>query len=347
MFRDRTKLFISFRRTIPRNLTIKNENRFDSLLDEEEGLIESRRTNYRDNNNSIEMKQIIPSIFEISKELDDIQTRIRQQIDELNSTYKKLIIVTKSEKEPLETKIENLNYQVLKNFEKCYVLIKKFQYLHDNHEKLNLNYKASDLEILNNYKRSYATKLQQDSLVFRNLQNNYIKFLKDDEDESSGLLQSSEDQNLLMEEDSRKIDEYSKQTLQQQQQHSRMDSLYLQAREKEISNIAMGILEISTIFKEMETLVIDQGSLLDRIDYNLQNTVQDLKSSDKELIKAKSYQKRTTKCKIIFLLILVTFALFILVLVKPHGSTKVVTKPATSPRPEINKPNDNEQNTLS
>ena len=50
----------------------------------------------------------------------------------------------------------------------------------------------------------------------------------------------------------------------------------------------------------MESMVIEQGTILDRIDYNLVNTVQDLKQADKELIKAHHYQKRSTKCKIIF-----------------------------------------------
>ena len=106
------------------------------------------------------------------------------------------------------------------------------------------------------------------------------------------------------------------------------NSQILAQREREISKLAMGILEISTIFKEMETLIVDQGSMLDRIDYNLGRTAEDLKSSDKELLKAQVYQKRTTKCKIIFLLSLVVLALFIIVVVKPHGKTKVVEKPA-------------------
>ena len=50
----------------------------------------------------------------------------------------------------------------------------------------------------------------------------------------------------------------------------------------------------------MESMVIEQGTILDRIDYNLVNTVQDLKQADKELIKSSSLSKRSTKCKIIF-----------------------------------------------
>lgn len=340
MFRDRTNLYLSYRRTIPRKqVTLPHYGeRFDSLDEEEAGLIGNRRkdSKYRDKAGSIEMKPIIPTMFEISKELDINLSMIKNEVNDLNSLYKKLIIVNKTEKKLIETKLDNLNYKILKDFEQCYILVKKFEYLQKNHQKLNLKFSQSDLEILMNYKKNYAGKIQENSLNFRNLQNNYIKFLRDDEDEFDNLLPNN---SVLLEEEDRdnivknnpNIEQYSQQILQQTQLDP--NSKYLMKRDQEISKLAMGILEISTIFKEMESLVVDQGTMLDRIDYNLQNTVQDLKQSDKELIKATGYQKRTTKCKIIFLLSLIVFALLIILFVKPHGSTKIVEKPAT-PNPE-------------
>ena len=66
----------------------------------------------------------------------------------------------------------------------------------------------------------------------------------------------------------------------------------------------------------MESMVIEQGTILDRIDYNLVNTVQDLKQADKELIKSSSLSKRSTKCKIIFLSLCV-FALLMIFILRP------------------------------
>ncbi|KAK6458094.1 T-SNARE affecting a late Golgi compartment protein 2 [Scheffersomyces xylosifermentans] len=342
MFRDRTNLFLSYRRTIPRTASVNTESRFDSLIEEEEGLIGTptqrrKKSQYHDTEQGIEMKPLVPSLFDIAKELDSHLITIKRETNDLNALYKRLIIVTKSDKKSLETRIENLNYDILKTFEKCYILIKKYEYLSLNHGRLNLNYTENDLEILANFRKTYATKIQDSSLVFRNLQNNYIKFLRDDEDEIDSLITSraSMDTNTLLDEEEYKSkqDNGSQYVQSQQQMNKSSNQQYLHQREQEISKLAMGILEISTIFKEMETLVVDQGSLLDRIDYNLQNTVQDLKESDKELVKAKHYQKRTTKCKIIFLMSLIVFVLFILVLVKPHGSTTVVEKPSKPTEP--------------
>lgn len=68
-------------------------------------------------------------------------------------------------------------------------------------------------------------------------------------------------------------------------------------------------------------MVIDQGTMLDRIDYNVERMATDVQAADKELNVASGYQKRTTKRKIIFLLFLIIVGVFILLLIKPkhHG----------------------------
>ncbi|SGZ49465.1 CIC11C00000004096 [Sungouiella intermedia] len=356
MFRDRTNLFLSYRRTIPRRPT-NNESRFVALAEEEESLMTSgrfmgSRKHYQDKEpagGDIEMKPLAPSIFDISNLLDENLATIKTKTHELSLLYKKLLITRDNEKLKLENHIEELNYELTKMFEACYVLIKKFEFLQKNYQRLQLDYSADELSMIQNYKKTYALKIQDSLVIFRNLQNNYIKFLKDDDDETDQLLSAgaSTTDLVLEEENSKNIEDYSKKVLlQAQEQIQHGNSQLLAQREREISKLAMGILEISTIFKEMETLVVEQGSMLDRIDYNMSRTVEDLKTSDKELIKAQGYQKRTTKCKIIFLLSLIVLALFILVVVKPHGTTKIVEKPTPEldlrPSPENNQSNTQE-----
>ena len=367
MFRDRTNLFLSYRRTIPRDSFPTRRTRFSDLNNEEEneGLILSSTTGNQSNRKSknksnlkqgvndldnddyednIELKPMIPNIFDIAKELDSYLNIINKDIEELNSMYKKLIIINKLNKLKLEKQIEEINYQILIKFEKCYVLIKKFEYLLNNHQRLKLNYNQQDLEILINFKKNYAVKIQDKSLIFRNLQNNYMKFLKNDEEEKEeeeeDILNMNDEQATLLNEGNdskstttpRTTTTTTNFTNQQQQQQVQVqlqlqhqqgnnNIQYLQQREREISKLAHGIIEILTIFKEMESMVIEQGTILDRIDYNLVNTVQDLKQADKELIKAHHYQKRSTKCKIIFFLSLCVFALLMIFILRPTKTT--------------------------
>ena len=367
MFRDRTNLFLSYRRTIPRDTLPIKRTRFSDLDNEEEneGLILSststttstttatsnrkgrkNKSNRNSNSNNsggsdyndeedIELRPMIPNIFDIAKELDSYLNIINKNIEELNSMYKKLIIINKLNKLNLEKKIEELNYQILIKFEKCYILIKKFEYLLNNYQKLKLNYNQQDLEILINFKKNYAVKIQDKSLIFRNLQNNYMKFLKNDDDdeeknkEVENRFDTNNEQITLLNdlEESKSINTINStnnnnnQQQQQQVQIQQQSNIqYLQQREREISKLAHGIIEILTIFKEMESMVIEQGTILDRIDYNLINTVEELNQANKELIKAHNYQKNSTKCKIIFFLSLCVFALLMIFMLRPTTS---------------------------
>ncbi|KAI5951805.1 tlg2 [Candida jiufengensis] len=345
MFRDRTKLFLSYRRTITRDTPISSQPYRDNLSDsttdlqnpflddsEKDKLILGSR---KRKSTDIEMKPLVPTKFEISNDLNNYLQQIDKDTKELNSLYKQLIIINKQDKKKLETKIEELNYKILINFEKCYVCIKKFENIAKNHQRYNLNYTNYDLEILNNLKLKNITKIQNSLIEFRNLQNNYINFLRSEDDEIDLIINSKNLKN------SSNLDEFSKQIIenttnsnheqqQQQLQQQQQQDPYLNQREKEINKLAMGILEISTIFKEMSSIINQQGTLLDRIDYNLQSTTQDLNQANKELIKAKTYQKRTTKCKIIFFLALCVFALLMIFLLKPSGGkTKIIEKPSS------------------
>lgn len=104
-------------------------------------------------------------------------------------------------------------------------------------------------------------------------------------------------------------------TSQQKLLHSN-DAVILQ-REREIEDIAQGIIELADLFRDLQTMVIDQGTLLDRIDYNVENMASDVKEADKELTVATRYQKKTTKRKIILLLLLVIAGMIILLVLKP------------------------------
>lgn len=107
--------------------------------------------------------------------------------------------------------------------------------------------------------------------------------------------------------------------MKQKQLHSN-DAVIMQ-REREIEEIAQGIIDLSDLFRDLQTMVIDQGTMLDRIDYNVERMATDVKGAEKELKIASGYQKKTTKRKIIFLLFLIVVGMFILVLIKPkhHG----------------------------
>ena len=78
-------------------------------------------------------------------------------------------------------------------------------------------------------------------------------------------------------------------------------------REKEINQIAKSILGlteliegVAEIFKDLNVMVIDQGSILDRIDYNIEQTNVSLEKGHEELQKVlplNGSKWRPTRCR--------------------------------------------------
>ncbi len=57
----------------------------------------------------------------------------------------------------------------------------------------------------------------------------------------------------------------------------------MEERNEEIVKIVQSINSLNTIYKELQTLVIHQGSLLDRIDENIENTFVHVQKANEHL----------------------------------------------------------------
>lgn len=79
---------------------------------------------------------------------------------------------------------------------------------------------------------------------------------------------------------------FSQSTLQQTSMKKNFHSndTAIEQREREINDIAKGIIELADIFKNLQEMVIDQGTMLDRIDYNVEKMAVDVQGAQKELV---------------------------------------------------------------
>jgi syntaxin 16 len=90
----------------------------------------------------------------------------------------------------------------------------------------------------------------------------------------------------------------------------------VQSRDEEIIKIAQSIEELGTIFKELAVLVIDQGTILDRIDYNMEAVVESTKTGIQQLEKAEKSQRNARPLRCIVCLSLTIFALLTILIIK-------------------------------
>lgn len=75
-------------------------------------------------------------------------------------------------------------------------------------------------------------------------------------------------------------------------------------RDRELQEILASIVELNELFKEFSQLVVEQGTLLDRIDYNLESTHEFIQNANRDLVAAEKYQKMSRMTLFILILIL-------------------------------------------
>ena len=163
------------------------------------------------------------------------------------------------------------------------------------------NTSEADLKVRLNIQHALAKKLEKKSQKFRRLQSDYGE--------------SKEKQELMLswEEDAfgnNHEDPSSSQTM--------VDAIVLitEEREDEIQKLTKGLQSLSNVFKEVAGMVIDQGTIIDRIDYNMEQVLVRMTSGVKELRRAENFQKNNRAMKCILILVFMISFCFLTLMAK-------------------------------
>ena len=90
------------------------------------------------------------------------------------------------------------------------------------------------------------------------------------------------------------VNDKKKENMFMQTQIEKKKTDHMQERNKEINQILKSINELAQIFNEVQTLVLESGTILDRIDYNIEEAKAHVGNAKKELIKAEN--SMTSNC---------------------------------------------------
>lgn len=84
-----------------------------------------------------------------------------------------------------------------------------------------------------------------------------------------------------------------------------------------MQQIATSIAELAQLFQDLNVLVIEQGSMLDRVDYNIDSMARDMQQSSAELGRAMRYQVGAGRRALILLLLLCIALLVAILIIRP------------------------------
>ncbi|KAH6994840.1 t-SNARE [Ilyonectria destructans] len=339
MWRDRTNLYISYRQSYAHHPTQRRPygagaSGAGALADtysssnyaheDRRGLLSAGAFD-DDGDTVIEMDLLPPRWADISDEITDLLTNIATKSQSLEKLHQKHVLPGFNDddaKRAEETQIEKLTQEITKGFHDCHRCIQQVEQMVRESKESGTISRAEET-MAKNIQISLATRVQEASASFRKKQSAYLKKLRGMGGLASPTPGSSTPQPgsyfdpSLQESDADRS--FSQSTLQQatQQRMLHSNDAAIAQREQEIEDIAQGIIDLSDLFRDLQTMVIDQGTMLDRIDYNVERMNTDVQAAEKELKVASGYQQKSTKRKIILLLILLIAGLFILLMIKP------------------------------
>mmetsp|Transcript_8668 Transcript_8668/g.27290 ORF Transcript_8668/g.27290 Transcript_8668/m.27290 type:complete len:295 (+) Transcript_8668:11-895(+) len=239
----------------------------------------------------------VDAVDAIHEDVDSIRRKMRQ----LEDLHKRRLMVSFDDTEMhADRDIDLMTRDITKTFRMAEEKLQRFSTRAPG---------VSDAEssVRKNIQRSLAQTLQQLSMAFRRSQKEYLTQLKSQKQGAGSVDILGADERKPVDtgfSDDQMLD------LEMMEQHA-------EERDQEIQNIARSIEELAQVFKELAALVIDQGTILDRIDYNLEQAMERTNEGMKHLIKAEEHQKsaRATKC-IVFLIILIAIMTGIIIVRK-------------------------------
>ncbi|KAJ3020772.1 hypothetical protein HKX48_000223 [Thoreauomyces humboldtii] len=278
--RSRTLLFLQYRNSFsrtggPRRPAARTTLGVDTS--ERAGLI----ANEVDHNAevTVELSVLPPKWIDVVDEVDEEVDRIKARITELEALHKRHLLPGFDDRMTDEQSIDRLTTNITDMFRDCERKVKRVaqesQYLPASSKQ--------NIMLARNIQTSLATKLQELSSVFRKSQSTYLQKLrgreirnKDNHALEAGSPDSPDDDLDAV---------FTDAQLQIVQNNERA----ITEREREINEIVKSMLGVADIFKELHTMVIDQGTVLDRIDYNIEQTNVHMEDAHGQLLQEHFY----------------------------------------------------------
>jgi len=202
------------------------------------------------------------------------------------------------ENKKLSKSIKGLAQEMSEDLKNCEILIKEI--INDNQED---NISISNLQIKENMKNNILSKLKYFTKKFKLNQELYINKFHDfvgDEDFGNTSMRNKE------------INEKGKNDFLAVQENNEQ----LRRRDNDLNILLNSVNELAQLFKDMQTLVMEQGTILDRIDYNIDIASTNINKGKNNIIKAEKHMKNNCFRNVIIVLIICIFIESLLIIFK-------------------------------
>ncbi|XP_050999878.1 syntaxin-16 isoform X2 [Acomys russatus] len=241
--------------------------------------------------------------------VDEIQYgvgRIKQKMKELASLHDKhLNRPTLDDSSEEEHAIEIATQEITQLFHRCQHAVQALP------SRARRACSEQEERLLRNVVASLAQALQELSTSFRHAQSGYLKRMKNREERSQHFFDTSVP---LMDDGDDAATLYGQGFTDDQLVLVEQNTLMVEEREREIRQIVQSISDLNEIFRDLGAMIVEQGTVLDRIDYNVEQSCVKTEDGLKQLHKAEQYQKKNRKMLVILTLVVIIVVLIVVLI---------------------------------
>ncbi|KAB1994965.1 hypothetical protein ES319_D13G130800v1 [Gossypium barbadense] len=245
-----------------------------------------------------------PAWVDVSEEIAANVQRARTKMAELAKAHAKALMPSFGDGKEDQRIIESLTHEITN-------LLRKSE---KRLQKLSASGPSEDSNVRKNVQRQLATDLQNLSMELRKKQSTYLKRLRQQTEGQDGVdLEMNINGNRSYAENDDLDDMiFSEHQMAKLKQN---EALTVE-REREIQQVVESVNELAQIMKDLSVLVIDQGTIVDRIDYNIQNVATTVEEGLKQLQKAERTQKQGGMVMCATVLVIMCFVMLVLLILK-------------------------------
>jgi len=171
---------------------------------------------------------------------------------------------------------------------------------------------AAARTIEENMRKGFASKLRDVTLHFREIQGSFIQSIRKQNDKLS--TDKGEDDELM-------LDDLDPGFTGDQTSIIMANDLMLRQRNQELQGMVQMMNQLNQLFSDLGTLIIEQGTVLDRIDGIIEKSIDEIRSGNSELEKANKDQQ--SKCFYYYIsIVLILILLFGTIIILRKGKSK-------------------------
>jgi syntaxin 16 len=253
-----------------------------------------------------------PAWVDFSEEASADIAAIKDKLRELSSAHAKALLPTFDDVGGAEDHVvEVVTNEITRLFKRCEGRLRRLG------ERAADGADAEETRVVKNVQTKLATEAHRLSVVFRKTQKEYLQRLQQQEGRGpggAGVDDIFANAGARAEHDD--VDPGF--SAQQMRRVDRVEA-HSYERDREVVHILQSVNDLAGVMKDLSVLIIEQGTVLDRIDYNCEMVAVTVEEGRKQLAKAEDYQKNSRLILCIYFLAAMVGVMLLVVIFQKMG----------------------------